>query len=172
MALADDLWTVNGIPAHPLLVHAVVVLLPLAAVGAIALAVRPAWRRKYSWPVLGLTVVGVGSVPLAQKAGEQLYDKLSGLDNPLIGKHADLGNDLLPFALGFLVAVVLLVVAGRLADRETTATAESQEVPKTWRRIAIVMSVLVICAGVASTVQVVRIGDSGATAVWDGVGVS
>src|SRR4051812_36195791 len=110
MALADDLVTLDGIPAHPLLVHAVVVLLPLAAVGAIALAVRPQWRRKYSWPVLGLTVAGVGAVPLAQKAGEQLQKKLENLDNPLIAKHADLGNDLLPFALGFLVAVVLLVV--------------------------------------------------------------
>ncbi|MET1073178.1 MAG: DUF2231 domain-containing protein [Umezawaea sp.] len=170
MALADDLVTLDGIPAHPLLVHAVVVLLPLAAVGAIALAVRPQWRRKYSWPVLGLTVAGVGAVPLAQKAGEQLQKKLENLDNPLIAKHADLGNDLLPFALGFLVAVVLLVVAGRLADRERTAAAESPDVPKTWRRIAIAMSVLVVLAGVASTVETVRIGHSGATAVWDGVG--
>jgi len=172
MALADDLVTINGIPAHPLLVHAVVVLLPLAALGAIALAVRPSWRRKYSWPVLGLTIVGVGAVPLAQKAGEQLEAKLAGLDNPLIARHADLGNDLLPFALGFLVAVVLLVVAGRLADREGTAAAETPDIPKTWRRIAIVMSVLVVLAGVASTVQVVRIGDSGATAVWNGVGTN
>ncbi len=172
MALADDLWTIAGIPAHPLLVHAVVVLLPLAAAGAMALAVRPSWRRKYAWPVLGLTLVGVGSVPLAVEAGEQLEARLASLENPLITRHADLGNDLFPFALGFGVAVVLLVVAGRLADRERTAATESPEIPKTWRRIAIVMSVLVVCTGVASTVQTVRIGHSGSTAVYDGVGVS
>ncbi|HEX6342614.1 DUF2231 domain-containing protein [Umezawaea sp.] len=172
MALADDLWTIVGIPAHPLLVHAVVVLLPLAAVCATALAVRPAWRPKYAWPVLGLTLVGVGSVPLAQKAGEQLEARLAGLENPLIQRHADLGNDLLPFALGFGLAVVLLVVAGRLADRERAAAVESPEIPRTWRRIAVVMAVLVVCTGVASTVQTVRIGHSGATAVWDGVGVN
>jgi predicted membrane protein DUF2231 len=172
MTLAGDLVTIYGIPAHPLLVHAVVVLLPLAAVCAAALAVRPSWRQRYAWPVLGLTLAGVGSVPLAQEAGEQLQARMAGLDNPLITKHANLGNDLLPFALGFGVAVVLLLVAGRLADRERTAAAESTEIPKTWRRIAIVMSVLVVCAGVATTVQTVRIGHSGATAVWDGVGVS
>ncbi|MCS7476049.1 DUF2231 domain-containing protein [Umezawaea endophytica] len=172
MALADDLWTIAGIPAHPLLVHAVVVLLPLAAAGAIAVAVRPGWRQKYAWPVLGLTLVGVGSVPLAQKAGEQLEARMANLENPLIQRHADLGNDLMPFALGFGVAVVLLVVAGRLADRERTAAAETPEIPKTWRRVAIVIAVLVVCTGVASTVQTVRIGHSGATAVWDGVGTS
>jgi hypothetical protein len=172
MALADDLVTIFGIPAHPLLVHAVVVLLPLAAVCAAALAVRPSWRQRYAWPVLALTLAGVGAVPLAQEAGEQLEARLASLDNPLIKQHADLGNDLLPFALGFGVAVVLLLLAGRLADRERAAAAESPEIPKTWRRIAIGMSVLVVLAGIASTVQTVRIGHSGATAVWDGVGVS
>ncbi|MCW2828706.1 MAG: hypothetical protein JWQ67_2322, partial [Marmoricola sp.] len=39
--------TFNGIPLHPLVVHAVVVLLPLAILGTIAIAVRPGWRGKY-----------------------------------------------------------------------------------------------------------------------------
>ena len=38
---------INGLPVHPLVVHAVVVLLPLATLGLIAIAVRPAWRRTY-----------------------------------------------------------------------------------------------------------------------------
>jgi len=172
MASADDLWTIIGLPAHPLLVHAVVVLLPLAAVGAAALAVRPRWRQRYAWPVLGLTLAGVGAVPVAQEAGEQLNARLATLDNPLIQRHAELGNDLLPFALGFGLAVVVLLVAGRLADRERTAAEESGDVPKTWRRIAIAVSVLVIATGAASIVQTVRIGHSGSTAVWTGVGTN
>lgn len=172
MPLADDLVTIIGLPAHPLLVHAVVVLLPLAAVGAAALAIRPKWRRRYAWPVLGVTLMGVVAVPVAQQAGEQLNAKMASLENPLIQRHAELGNDLLPFALGFGVAVVVLLVAGRLADRESTAADESEDVPKTWRRIAIAVSVLVIAAGAASTVQTVRIGHSGSTAVWTGVGTN
>lgn len=173
MALADDLVTIFGLPAHPLLVHAVVVLLPLAAVGAAALAVVPRWRQRYAWPLLGVTVLAVGSVPLAQWAGDQLYARLASLNNPLIHHHANLGNDLLPFALGFGVVVVALVVAGRLADRErAAAAADDSAVPKTWRRISVVVAVLVIAAGTAATVQTVRIGHSGSAAVWDGVGTT
>ncbi|MFC6092748.1 DUF2231 domain-containing protein [Saccharothrix lopnurensis] len=170
MALASDLVKIFDLPAHPLLVHAVVVLLPLAAAGAVALAVVPRWRRRYTWPLLGVTVAGVGSVPLAQWSGDQLYARMATLGNPLIERHASLGNDLLPFALGFGVAVVALLVAGRLADRERAAAADDGNVPGTWRRICAVVAVLVIAAGVAATVQVVRIGHSGSTAVWDGIG--
>ncbi|XVV05025.1 DUF2231 domain-containing protein [Actinosynnema sp. CA-248983] len=170
MALADDLVTIFGLPAHPLLVHAVVVLLPLAAVAAAALAVVPRWRQRYAWPLLGVTVLGVGAVLPAQKAGEQLEARLAGLENPLIQRHAELGNDLLPFALGFFVVVVALLVAGRLADRERAAAADDTNVPRTWRRISVVVAVLVIAAGTAATVQTVRIGHSGSTAVWTGVG--
>ena len=50
---------INGLPVHPLVVHAVVVLVPLAALGTIAIALRPAWRPhvrppgrrvRASWP--------------------------------------------------------------------------------------------------------------------------
>lgn len=174
MALADDLVTVFGLPAHPLLVHAVVVLLPLSAVGAAAVALVPRWRQRYAWPLLGLTLLGVGAVPLAQAAGDQLYARLASLENPLIQRHAELGNDLLPFALGFGVVVVALLVADRLADRERAASAEADhtDVPRTWRRITVVLSVLVVAAGAAATVQTVRIGHSGSTAVYDGVGTN
>jgi hypothetical protein len=179
------LFTIGGLPAHPLLVHAVVVLLPLAAVCAVALALLPRWRRKYGWPVLLLTAVAVGVVPITEKTGEQLLDRLTVLDSPLIQRHTDLGQALMPYALGFGVAVILLLVAGRLADREHTAQAAAQQpvpaeesdpaevgstVPKVWRRVAMLASVLVVVTAVATTVQVVRVGDSGANAVWQGVG--
>ncbi|MER5263575.1 DUF2231 domain-containing protein [Actinosynnema sp. NPDC002837] len=169
MALADDLVTIFGLPAHPLLVHAVVVLLPLAALGAAALAVVPRWRQRFAWPLLGVTLVAVGSVPLAQWAGEQLIAKMqaAGFQDPAAQRHADLGNDLLPFALGFGVVVVALLVAGRLADRERAAAVEDSAVPKTWRRISTVVAVLVIAAGAATIVQTVRIGHSGTNAVYD-----
>ncbi|GAA3888197.1 hypothetical protein GCM10022243_61370 [Saccharothrix violaceirubra] len=179
MALADDLVKISGIPAHPLLVHAVVVLLPLACLAAAAIAVRPVWRRRYAWPVLGLTLVGVAAVPVAQETGEQLYEgRFDRLGNPLIDHHASLGNDLLPFALGFGVAVVALLIAGRLADREHAAAEDgggkddggTTTVTRTWRRIAVVIAVVVVASGAAAVVQTVRIGDSGSRAVWEGVG--
>jgi NADH:ubiquinone oxidoreductase subunit 6 (subunit J) len=181
MALADGLVTIYGVPAHPLLVHAVVVLLPLSAVCAIAVAVRPRWRQRYGWPVLALTAAAVGSVPLAQQAGEQLNDRLASLQNPLIQRHAALGDELLPYALGFGVAVVVLMVAGRLADRERAAEPEptgatvntttvTSTIPTTWRRIATLVSLMVVVTAIGATVQTVRIGHSGSAAVYDGVG--
>ena len=45
--------TVGGIPAHPLVVHAVVVLLPLAAAGTLLVVARPLWRQQLGiWVLL------------------------------------------------------------------------------------------------------------------------
>jgi len=178
----QDVITVDGIPVHPLLVHAVVVLLPLAAAGGLVIAARAAWRRRFGTVLLVLTAIGVGCVPLATTTGEQLKQGLP--ENPTIERHADLGATLLPFALAFGVAVLLLVIAGRLADREGAAAAGMRDaatdptdagpgvaVTRTWRRAAVVASVLVALTGVAATVQVIRIGHSGSVAVWQGVGV-
>lgn len=161
--------TIDGIPLHPLLVHAVVVLLPLAALSSVAIALVPSWRRKYAWPVLGVTLAGVAAVPVAKQAGEDLQASLAERvgPNPAIEAHAALGDMLLPLALGFGVAVIALLVAGRLADRERAAEAPTT---KTWRVISVVVSVLVVLLAIGTTVQTVRTGHSGSTAVWSGIG--
>ncbi|MFI6097862.1 DUF2231 domain-containing protein [Lentzea sp. NPDC051213] len=162
--------TIDGIPLHPLLVHAVVVLLPLAALGSVAIALVPGWRRKYAWPVLGVTLAGVAAVPVAKQAGEDFQaalEKSTGVQNPAIQTHAELGTMLLPIALGFGVAVIALLVAGRLADRERAAEVSTT---KTWRIISVVVSVLVVLLAVGTTVQTVRTGHSGSSAVWKGIG--
>ncbi|MEU0880351.1 DUF2231 domain-containing protein [Lentzea sp. NPDC005914] len=161
--------TIDGIPLHPLLVHAVVVLLPLAALSSVAIALVPGWRRRYAWPVLGVTLAGVAAVPMAKQAGEDLMASLENKvgPNPAIQTHADLGTMLLPIALGFGVAVIALLVAGRLADRERQAEAPTT---KTWRVISVVVSVLVVVLAVGTVWQTVRTGHSGSEVVWSGVG--
>jgi hypothetical protein len=161
--------TIDGLPLHPLLVHAVVVLLPLAALSSIAIALVPSWRRKYAWPVLGVTLAGVAAVPVAKQAGEDFQAALESKvgPNPAIQAHAELGDMLLPIALGFGVAVIALLVAGRLADRERSAEAPTT---KTWRVISVVVSVLVVLVAIGTVYQTVRTGHSGSTAVWSGVG--
>lgn len=185
MPLARALLTVDGLPVHPLLVNAVAVLLPLAALCAVGLAVHRRLRRRFDWPVLTLTGVAVVTVPLAQASGRQLSQYL-GRSDALILRHEQLGDQLLPYALGFGVAVVFLVVAGRLADRERAAgiradheravalardgeAASVRRVPTTWRRLSVLASVLVVAMAVLTTVDVVRIGTTGAQAVWHGV---
>lgn len=49
--------TLNGLPAHPLVVHAVVVLFPLAILGTLLIAIRPRWRVRYGPLVVAATSV-------------------------------------------------------------------------------------------------------------------
>ena len=87
--MLDD---INGIPTHALLVHAVVVLLPLAALGGIAVALVPALRRRYGGLVVLLTIVAVAAVPVTQRAGQRLFDRLSGRFGPDDVSLAPLGR--------------------------------------------------------------------------------
>lgn len=165
------LFTVAGLPAHPLVVDAVAVLLPLATLCSVGLAVHHGTRRRFGWPVLALAAVAVAAVPLAEATGDQLRRHL-GPPNAVLAHHEAIAAQLLPVALGFGVTVVLLVVAGKLADRERTAAARSDgsdgasAVSTTWRRISVLASVLVIGMAVVTMADVVRVGTTGAQSVW------
>src|SRR6266496_3871761 len=68
----DIMTTVNGLPAHILLVHAIVVLLPLTALLLVLSALWPAARRKVAGPNAILSVLVVVLVPITTEAGEWL----------------------------------------------------------------------------------------------------
>ena len=63
--------TFNGLPLHPLVVHAAVVLTPLAALVALAL-VRPSWRERLRWPAVAAVALAWGLVWLARASGTDL----------------------------------------------------------------------------------------------------
>jgi hypothetical protein len=149
--------TLDGIPLHPLVVHVVVVALPLAGLGAMLLAVRPAWRRTYGIPVLLLALVATAAVPLATVTGEQLEHALPP-GNPLIEEHARRGSTLLPVAVTFAVLLAIAVISDWV-----TAMA----------RIRLLPGGAAVLAGITGAVViglVTWIGHAGATAVWQGVG--
>ena len=143
--------TINGIPIHPLVVHAVVVLLPLSVLGTLAIVFRPAWRRKYGHLVLASSLVATALCPVATSSGEALEKRVG---DP--GQHAALGDQLVWFALALLVSVVLLLVADRR--------------PGVGRAVARTAVVLAAMAALATSVQVYRVGDSGARAAWGDAG--
>jgi MFS family permease len=176
--------TIGGLPAHPLIVHAVVVLLPLAALGTLAVAARPRWRRNLGVPVFLVALVGVAAVPLATETGEQLQGLLGG-GGPLVEVHEQRADHLLPYAVLFLVLLLATLVLGRLADRAAAASQQEgqqkgrQEGQQEGRqegqlrgrvRLTTSVGVLAAAAGLVVTGLVVWIGDAGATAVWSGVG--
>ncbi|WP_406038431.1 hypothetical protein OG799_25760 [Micromonospora sp. NBC_00898] len=152
--------TVNGLPVHPLVVHAVVVLLPLAALGVVALAVRPAWRGRFGVLVVVIAALATAAVPLATDSGESLERRVG---DP--GQHAELGDTLIWFALPLLVAAVALVWLHRRARGPVDGPAERTR-PAGAGAVGVVVAVLAVAVAAANLVQVYRVGDSGAKAVW------
>src|SRR5262249_19509470 len=152
--------TVNGLPAHILLNHFVVVLGPLAAILAIVCALWPAARRRLIWLVLLLAVVTLVLTPLTTESGEWLSDKLG--PSPAIHHPAQLGDSLIHLVAAVVATlVVLAAVHIRQARGRTVKFA-----------LHAVVGVLVIAAAVATLVQGYRVGESGARAAWGTVGAA
>ena len=146
--------TFNGLPVHVLLVHFVVVLAPLTALLAIVCAVWPAARKRWIWLVAALSIVTVVLTPLTTSAGEWLEHRVGS--TPAVQIHAELGDTMLYFSLALLVAVALLVFVHVRESRNRALKPIA----------AWLVAGFVVLAGVATTVQVYRIGDSGAIAAW------
>lgn len=145
--------TFNGLPLHPLVVHAVVVLLPLAVLGVTALAVRPSLVDRLGFLVVGVTALATVSIPVATSTGEDLEHRVG---DP--GAHARLGDTLIWFALPLLAVAVALVWTRRRAQSGRAGRGAA----------GVALSVLAVAVAAANLVQVYRVGDSGARAVWDG----
>jgi hypothetical protein len=163
----------NGLPVHPLVVHGVVVLLPLACLGTLAIAVRPAWRRQYGVLVVACGAVATALIPVATSSGEALEEHVGGA-----GEHAEMGDQLIWFAIPLLVLSLALVWLDR-RERAVPAPDGTEARPSTGRddlrkgNATRVVAVLALVAALATSVQVYRVGDSGARAAWgDRVGSS
>lgn len=192
---------VNGLPAHILLVHLIVVLVPLTAIGVLLCAFWPAARRRLVWPTLVLAMTSLVMTPVTTDAGEWLQRRVA--DTPLVRNHVQLGDQLLPWTLGLALLSALIAFLhvrehrrraavtdhaqpavgngsgtepGRIAQAEgaggdgvLTASPPVAVADRTRtmdRILAIAIPVLAVVLAIGSSVQVYRIGDSGAQAVW------
>jgi hypothetical protein len=147
--------TIGGIPAHALLVHAIVVLAPLVALLEILCGFWPAARRRLVWLVLVLAAVNLVLTPLTTAAGDWLYNQL-GSASPILDTHRERGEWMIYFSAALMVVAIALAIMhwleGRSDKRRTVAT--------------VVVAIVALAVGVSSIVGVVRIGDAGAEAVW------
>ena len=148
-----------GLPAHPLVVHAAVVLLPLAAVATLMCAAVPRARRAYAPVALGLALVATLAVGLAQGSGEELEDAVD--ETELVEEHTGQGERVLPWAIAVTVAATGVTAIRVLARRRPSVPA------RTVTAVAIVVSLV---AGAGATWTVIEVGHSGAKATWNDVG--
>ncbi len=144
---------INGLPVHPLVVHGVVVLLPLAVVGTMAIALRPAWRLRHGLWVVAAALVATVLLPISTSSGEALQKRVG---DP--GEHADLGDSLIFFAIPLLVLAAALVWLEWRKSKDKPAIGPSV--------LPAAIAGLAIVAALATGVQVYRVGDSGARAAW------
>ena len=162
-----ELTKIFGLPAHPLLVHAPVLLIPLCAVGAIWIAVSPTWRHRIGWIVVVLSGVAVVASQLAAGSGETLQEAL-GKETELVETHAELGETFVWFALAFFLAVLALMVWDTMQRRKAAAAGEEPDLHHLGRAgAAIVLGILVVVTAVGATYRVYQVGHSGAKSVWE-----
>ena len=137
-----------GLPLHPLVVHAAVVLIPLASLGALIVVVSARARERFGWLTVAFAVAAAGAAITAKLSGEALAESLGGIA-PLIATHRQWG-ELTPWPA---VALAITLPAGLLI--------RSRSKPA-W----VAAAVLSVLAAVAALVLVALTGEAGARAVW------
>jgi phosphoglycerol transferase MdoB-like AlkP superfamily enzyme len=152
---------INGVPLHPLVVHAAVVFVPTAALLAMLFLV-PRWRWLARWPAVVLAVVGAVTVQVAVMTG-QTFEHIRHVETlPLVKTHITWGHRL-QIAM-WIFAVIMVVAFWALPYVTSLSGAANRE-----SRVAALekpLLVIVPLAAVAVLVLVVLTGDAGARAVW------
>jgi hypothetical protein len=161
--------TVNGLPAHVLLVHAIVVLLPLAAVLLVVTAIWPRMRTRLAGPNALLSLLVVALVPVTTSAGEWLERRVT--ETALLHEHTELGDGAIFAALP--IAVLAAIVWWR--NRESTAmtgtgtiTGSRTYLAPASSTVTRVITAVAMVAALFAVYDIYRIGDSGAKASWNG----
>jgi uncharacterized membrane protein len=153
MSLASLLIKINGLPAHALLVHLTVVLVPLVAVGAIAYLV-PSWRAWLRWPLLVGSVVAFASIWASYLTGDNFKESVpyfqSGALGEQIEKHEEYADVFR--IVGSVFTLALLVVTGWLHGRAD--------------KVRVAAGGVVAALAVVTLVYTYLTGEAGAKAVY------
>ena len=153
---------IGGLPLHPLVVHAAVVLIPATAGLSALFALLPQWRWLTRWPTAAMALLTVALAWLAVLSGRALLEARPELE-PLVQVHEQRGEILawstIPFALLVLVACWWLPGTTALASGRGVWTGRTGGLGK-------VLTVVVPLVAVVILVLTVLVGDSGARAVW------
>jgi uncharacterized membrane protein len=158
-------WSFNGLPLHPLFVHVVVMLVPVASIVAILGTVWPAARRKFGIVTPILAFVAAASAAITMQAGEYLQEHVT--ETKLIQAHIH-GAEAVPPWMIFMVAALwgqwywFRSQAKRVAAGQAQPMSASLSRAVTWA-----LGALVIVSAVGATTIIALVGDAGARAVWE-----
>ncbi len=153
-----EITTLFGLPAHPLLVHIPIVLLPLVGVGAIAIALSSRARQRFGTAVLVLAGVAFIGTLLAAGSGESLVESVNS--SAALRKHVDLAEAMRPLAFVLLLAIGGIVLVDQLKR-------QGKPMPRwmpRWTGTALGATTIVLA--VVTTGWLVAVGHNGAAATW------
>ena len=161
---------VGGLPLHPLIVHAAVGIVPLAALFAVVTAVVPGWRWFGRWGTLVASLGAVLVVVVTRASGQALLDDRPFLLSPesqvrdRIVTHQDRADLLLWAVIALAVAAVLAFML--LPARSALVSGKLEHAGNTAEWVRVGVPALLVVTAVAALVLVVLTGDAGARAVW------
>jgi hypothetical protein len=159
---SEDVLQVGGLPLHPLIVHAVVVLTPLTVLALLLGTFWPAARRRLGVVTALAALLVLVLVPVTVAAGKSLAAALGPI--PAVERHEALGEMLLPWVIGLFVVASAQWAWYRFGDENVR-----RDRPGIARGIVIALGAAAVVVGIGTLVTVVLIGDSGARAVWGGL---
>lgn len=142
---------ISGLPIHPLINHAVAVLVPLAAIGALLVIFIPKLRGSYSPLVVAALFMSTISTFIATQSGEALAERV-GLPN----SHATQGERLSFVVTAFFVLYSIWFVLER-SDRVKIS------ISSLLKRI---LKVVIPITALTSLALTIIVGHSGAEATW------
>ena len=159
----------SGLPAHPLFLHVPVILIPVAAIGALVLV---AWPRLFArhglW--LGLvTVVALGATNLTIGAGHALRDHLNLQGPGIVARHASAADTLRILLIVFTALLLIAVAVFRTAGPQVTGVPPFDAALTAIRSgvaLGAALRMIVAVFAIASLYYVFHTGDLGAKAVW------
>ncbi len=176
--------TLFGLPAHPLLVHIPVVLVPLCAIAVVAMALHRGTFVRLRWIVLGLTGVALVATLLAADAGESLVDSVK--QSTTLDGHVEAGDQFRIIMIGFFLAVFAMVLwdwfqhrgavhdglAPGTAAASSGATSSGGRSFSSLATVSVALRAVALVAAVVATIFVVDVGHSGATSSWGNVKIT
>jgi hypothetical protein len=143
-----------GLPLHPLVVHAAVILVPLAALGALLVVPFATVRTRYGWLTVAVSVAAAASAVAARFSGPVFAEDLGLAESDRIARHATYGTWMPWPVLVLVIGLSVFMVATGRPDRPGAGP------------LRIVGAVVTIIAAIASLVLIGLTGHAGATAVW------
>jgi hypothetical protein len=153
-----------GLPAHPLILHVPVILVPVLGLIVLVAAARPAFFQRYALAIGAFAVVTLASTILTVGAGKAFRDDRARFEQShRLSEHAQSGETL-RLVMVLLTAVILSAVllsqarpGSRLAFLSNLAGSAA---------LRNVLRVLFALGAVAAIFLVIRTGHLGAQVTW------